>query len=332
MKLLPKLILISAGCWATSAHAQVGCHFVAGGYVCPQQSGSAIIVPTSAIPLCNGVACYKMVSNPKIPINLPAAATPNWGVTVAQAQSFMPSTVYLNFLNNPNIDLAVTSLGDVELARLSTELARNDVSGYTYSIMMYAAEKLSAANLHRLQAAFGPTVFATALAYMPAATRAAYNASAAYAPIPLGVYWNSLNPSLAASAPSPGDAYLYDLLLDEKTASAGETTTVAVTHVSRYVNARIKVAPLVVIGLVIAGISLALQIYDSPSMQALGNAIADDYFARQMTWVNGAPVVIQIPNLGNIVAPPIDVPLPTMPPIEGDGDSNGACGLLLDMC
>jgi len=102
---------------------------------------------------------------------------PQLGVTTAQAQSLMPGTVYLNFMNNPSIDAAVTSMGDVEIARLSTELARNDTMGYTYSIMVYAGEKLSAANLHRLQAAVGPTVFAPALASMPAATLASYNAT-----------------------------------------------------------------------------------------------------------------------------------------------------------
>jgi hypothetical protein len=241
MKLIPKLMLIAASCWAMCAQAQTGCHFVSGGYVCPPSNQpSPLIIPDTAIPRCGAVACFTLRSNPQVPVSLPALATPNWGVTTAQAQSLMPGTVYLNFMNNPSIDAAVTSMGDVEIARLSTELARNDTMGYTYSIMVYAGEKLSAANLHRLQAAVGPTVFAPALASMPAATLASYNATAMYAPIPLGVYWTALNPSLATGAPGAGDAYLYDLLLNEKTASAGETTTVALSHVSRYVNARIK--------------------------------------------------------------------------------------------
>jgi len=45
-----------------------------------------------------------------------------------------------------------------------------------------------------------------------------------------------------------------------------------------------------------------------------------------MTLANAGPVIISIPNLGNITPTPIDLPLPEMPAVEGDELSNGACG------
>jgi hypothetical protein len=330
MKLLSKLILISVCSLAASAQAvvcQVAGRGVSPDLNCGPSGANGYIIPPADIPMCGATACFSLTVLPNVVISLPAKATPAWGVTPAQVQQLLPYNLLLNFEDNPNLDAAITSMGDVELARLSTELARNDVSGYTYSIMAYAGERLSAANLHRLQAAVGPAVFATALAYMPAATLSAYNASAMYAPIPLGVYWGALNPSQAATVPNDGDLYLYDILLDDKTASAGETSSLALANVSQYVNARVKNA--VIIGLIIAGAAFALQVYDSPSMQALGNRMADWMFIQNAIMMNGTgqlvnQVVIKIPNLGNITPPDIDVPLPEMPPIEGDAPQNSA--------
>jgi hypothetical protein len=215
---------------------------------------------------------------------------------------------------------------------LSTELAAHDVSNYTYSILAYAAEKLSAANLHRLEAVFGHPLFDTAFSFMPAATASQYNAMAPYPAIPLSANWATLNPSLAASAPHDGDLYLYDLLLNEKTASAGETTTVALAHVSRYANARIK--NLAVVAIVLTLAFGALQIYDSPSMQALGTKIGDWLWLSTLNAPNNpnsgfgfTRVIVSIPNLGNITPPAIDTgPVPDMPAIEGDDTENDATG------
>jgi hypothetical protein len=330
MKLLPILILIFVCCWGVNVHAsglpipcQVAGPIRAGAspMVKGPCGGPAKIIPAADIPACGASPCYGLTVNPSTVISLPATATPTWGVTMAQVQQLFPSNILLNFEQNPNLNAAITATGDVELARLSTELARNDVSGYTQSIMMYAGQKLSAANLRRLQAVFSPTVFATAVAYMPAATLAQHNAIPVYAPIPLGVYWDSLNPSLLAGAPGNGDLYLHDLLLVDKTAGAGETTTLALAHVSRYVNARVKNA--VVVGIIIAVGLGALQIYDSPTMQALGQQFLQSWWIEfTIPAANRTPVIIQIPDLGNIIPPDIDAPLPTMPPIEGDDNEN----------
>jgi hypothetical protein len=341
MKLLPQLILIGAGVallgfLPKAAHA-VSCQVAPkGGFggVTPELNcgpppgaGSQFIIPAADIPMCGSTPCYSLTVLPSTAISLPATATPAWGTTVAQVQQLMPYNIMLNFEENPNIDAAITATGDVELARLSTELARNDTSDYTLSIMAYAGEKLSAANL-RLQAAFGPTWLATAISWMPAATLSQYNALPVYAPIPLSGYWAALNPSQAATFPNDGALYLYDLLLDEKTASAGETTTVAGAAVSRYVSVRIKNAVVViaVVALVVGVASFALQLYDSPSMNNLANSIAANYFAAQMVWTNGARVIIQMPpGFADIPPQPIDPgPVPAMPAVEGDTVQNGA--------
>jgi hypothetical protein len=340
MQMLPRLILISAGVvllgfLPRAAHAvecQVQTKGGLGGGVtpalnCGPSGANGYIIPAADIPMCGATPCYSLAVLPNVVISLPAKATPAWGNTPAQVQQLLPYNILLNFEDNPNIDAAVASMGDLELARLSTELASNDVSDYTYSIMAFAGEKLSAANLRRLQAAVGPTVFATAIAYMSATTLAQYNATAVYAPIVLGVYWNSLNPTLAASVPSIGAAWEYDLLLNDMTASAGETDTLGAAHVSQYANARIKgtIQTLIKIGLGI------LTVLDSPTMQALGSEL-DQWMWVQNIMTNNTPqggfayaaVIIQIPNLGNITPPAINVPLPEMPAIEGDVPQNGA--------
>lgn len=68
----------------------------------------------------------------------------------------------------------------------------------------------------------------------------------------------------------------------------------------------------------------ALTIYDSPTMQALGRQFLDSWwFEFNVPAANRQPVVIQFPNLGEIVPPAIDVPLPELPPTEGDAPQNG---------
>lgn len=348
MKLLPQLILISAGVallgfLPTAAHA-VSCQAAPkGGFggvtpdlTCGPSGANGYIFPPADIPMCGATPCYALTVLPNAVISLPAKATPAWGTTIAQVQQLLPYNMLLDFEENVNIDAAVTSMGDTELARFSTELASNDVSDYTYSIMAYAGERLSAANLRRLQAAVGPTVFATAIAYMSPSTLAAYNTAAVYAPIPLGVYWNSLNPTLAAQMPNGGDLYVYDVLLDEKLSSAGETSTVALANVSRYINLRVK--NIAVVALIVAIGFGILQVWDSPHANALANDIADWYFIQNAIAANGTGrmagpiplnnlVFVNIPNLGVITPPTIDPgPVPPMPAVEGDAAQNGASG------
>jgi hypothetical protein len=138
------------------------------------------------------VPCYSLKYLNSAPVSLPAKSTPRWGQTKAQVGQFFAYNILLNFETNANLDSMVTGMDNFMIARLSTELAANDVSGYTYSIMMYAGEKLSAANLHRVQAAFGPTEFAIAFKYAPAAIQAQYNATAMVEPLPLSEYWQIL--------------------------------------------------------------------------------------------------------------------------------------------
>jgi hypothetical protein len=315
LKCLSKSVLIGVCCWATSASAL--CRLAPCGSPAPPT-----IIPASAIPLCGTHPCYNLTVQPSVPVSLPAKATPGWGSTPAQVQSLFAQNIYLNFQNNGSLDAAFTSMGDVEIARFSTELARNDASGYTYGIMEWAAARLSAANLHRLQAALDPSVFAIALAYMPAATLTQYNATAMYPTIPLSTYWNTLNPSAAAALPSSGDLWVYDLLLDEKTSSAGEATTVAIANVSRYANARVK--NIVIDVIVVLGFALAL--YDSPTIQTWAQELGDWNFAQQMRWINGGPVqIMPFPNIGDIIPPTIDIPVPDLPPLDGEIPANGMC-------
>jgi hypothetical protein len=266
--------------------------------------------------------CFYLVNKPSVPIALPAGAAPAWGTTEAQVQALFPYNMLVNFSENPNLDAMVSGMDDVMIARLSTELAANDVSDYTYSIMAYAGERLSAANLHRLAAAFGPQVFATALAYMPAGTLAAYNAAPSPAPSLLSEYWAQLNPAAAPSAPSIGARYLYDLFLNAYTAGAGGPPAQALAAASRYVNAQIKMSFAEAVGFIAAVVGL----YESATR---GGAVADawnaasDCFAwyKDNQFPSQAAMVIQIPQfVPDPITPP---PLPDFPAIED--------GLLVDL-
>jgi hypothetical protein len=268
------------------------------------------------------VPCFYLVQKPGVPISLPAAAVPDWGTTPAQILALYPYNQLLNFARNQNLDAMVTSMDNSMIAHLSTLLAAHDVSNYTYSIMAYAGERLSAANLHRLEAAFGPALFATALAYSPASTRAAYNATPMIAPLLLSAYWAQSNPA----APPIGDAWAYALLLNEVTASAGESSMSAFAAVARYVQEKINNVALV-------GISLGaafLAVYNNPQMQIYLNQlaawwVAEGQAALAASWSTGgfspertsAGMIITInPSLA---PPPIDPgAVPQLPPIEGD--------------
>jgi hypothetical protein len=263
--------------------------------------------------------CFYLHNKPGAPISLPAAAAPAWGTSPAQVQALFPYNMLLNFAENPNLDAMVSGMDNLMIARLSTELAAHDVAGYSYSVMAYAGERLSAANLHRIAAAFGPGLFSTAVAYMPAATLAAYNASAATPPLFLSAYWSALNPAAAAASPATGDLWLYDLLLDEYTAGAGGSTTAALGAVSRYVNAKINNVILVAISLG----SAFLGLYNSPQMQLVLDNLAT-FIVANGRYINNLPAYP--PSSGMIITinpalqpPPVDPgPVPELPPIEGD--------------
>jgi hypothetical protein len=262
-------------------------------------------------------------SRPGVLISLPASATPQLGQTEAEALSLFPYNTYLQAATNPNFDAMFSGMDPVMMARLSTLLAATDVSNYTYSIMAYAGMRLSAVNLRRLQSAFGPAVFATAIAYMPAATLSAYNATPAIPPLGLSEYWNQLNPALAASEPVIGDAWAYALFLDAFIAGSGGSKTAALATANRYANARIHNAMLVALSLA----ATFLAVYNSPQAQQYLNQLAA-WFVWQdrqtwptVPWYN--PQLAYLPSQGAIIyfpasPPPMPDPgpMPELPPIE----------------
>jgi hypothetical protein len=121
MKLLPQLILISAGVallgfLPTAAHA-VSCQAAPkGGFggvtpdlTCGPSGANGYIFPPADIPMCGATPCYALTVLPNAVISLPAKATPAWGTTIAQVQQLLPYNLLLDFEENVNIDAAVTS-------------------------------------------------------------------------------------------------------------------------------------------------------------------------------------------------------------------------------
>jgi hypothetical protein len=279
-------------------------------------SGAAAAFP---IPMCEFaggyVPCIDLTLKIKSTtiVTLPAKATPNWGRTEAQVQSLFAYNILLHFETNPNLNAMFTGMDQFMLARLSTELAKHDASDYTYSIMAYAGEKLSGANLRRLAAAFGPYDTSIALAYASAATRTAYNASPVVAALPLSQYWWSLGKG--AGITDSGDMYLYDLMLDSYTVGAGGPFNPAMQDASRYANRVIKQS----MATIITYVGFAIAVYDSPGLAQLKTSTWD-WIATTQSWnnSNGKLQVITWPGPGPgiVIPPPPDPPVPELPPIE----------------
>jgi hypothetical protein len=292
--------------------------------VTPQIASGCFVVPWNPA-TCPQLAPYHYTLTSTGVISLPAKAAPNWGTTVANIPTLFAYNILLNFERNPNLDAMVSGMDQFMLARLSTELYAHDASHYTPSILAYAAEKISGLNLRRLEASFGPALMASAMAYAPAATLAAYNSYSPWVNPLSETWWQS--GAGAGVTDSPGQLYMYDLFLDSYTAGAGGPPNPAIKDAQRYITARVKnlVAIVAVVAAITTTVAAIFAIMDSPSAQALGNEISDynDTILR-LAYGTGSGSVIQ-PIIVNFpipvtTPPPPNPTLPTLPPIEGPPD------------
>jgi hypothetical protein len=286
-------------------------------------NGEAFACCGPVVPTCSykgvAVACSSLTfpyqSTSSVP--LPAKTSPAWGTSVAQIPLLFAGVIYSNFqkATAANLNAMVTGMDDYMLARLSTELKAHDTSGLTPYILATAAEKVSAANLHRLAASFGPAPIAAALNFAPAAVKMAYGSTTlAPTPQPLSAYWWSLGKG--AGVVDSSDMYLYDLVLDSYTAGAGGPTTSAVQDATRYFNRKIKVGAVDVI--VVAAALLAF--YESPTVNRLATATWD-WLNTTQSWDNhnGGLQVVTYPGGVDLIPVPVPDPdLPVLPPIEPD--------------
>jgi hypothetical protein len=199
---------------------QTGCHFVSGGWVCPP--------PTS--PQTKGPVA---ISAP-VPTNTSA-----WGATPATIQANFAHNIYLNVSANPSLDASIKSMDNLMLARLSTELAANDPSGYTPSILAVAAAQVSAATLVRMRSAFGPSVDTAVAANAPGAVKSAYFATPQAAALTISQNSYSLG---QARMPEGGAMYGFDVLLLAATQAGNTSNATALATTLRYLHNSVPAA------------------------------------------------------------------------------------------
>jgi hypothetical protein len=311
MKLLKLLLLsgaLSSAAVALPPGSQPGC----------------LVVPWNPN-LCPYAGSYGLLREGQTRVSLGAKAAPNWGTSLATIPTAFGPAIEANFKNNPNLNAMVTGMDNMMLARLSTELHLHAAS-LTPTILAYAAQKLNGANLRRLEAVFGADAMAYPIGeFAPEATLTAYGALPVPAPFPLSEAWWQAGKG-AGVTDSPGDLYLWDLVLDSYTAGAGGAINPAIADTSRYMGMRIKESPIIVL---LAVAALAVQISDSPAMQRMFTNIGDWFYLSQIIPAQqnlsyAPPLVIYWPPA--ITTTP-DPTLPDFPSIDTDGnDYSVTCG------
>jgi hypothetical protein len=328
MKLLSKILLISALTLSASAQAAVNCQVTGRAGLSPD----ATCGPNPTLAELKFQGTFNMTEGP-----IPASAL-NWGTTKTAIQSQFAANIYANFQANPALNAMFTQMQGMMLARLSTELAANDSAGYTPGILGLAAAQLSAANLSYLRSAFGPTlVNAAAATYAPAAVYSAYLATPAAPAVQYSQYYYALgNARLVELDPADG-MFGYDVLLLSYTTKGFGTLASALPLTVRYAQTHIPgntgTDGVVLCVSVTECIGLALLIYQGGKLVAGAvsgwlTTLNDDAasFASYWNYIQFGPYMLGIgasfppPSPPPIPAPPVSgtPPYTTVPPLETD--------------
>jgi hypothetical protein len=176
---------------------------------------------------------------------LPGEVPPNYGSSAAEVAALFEPTLLANIVNNPDLDSMVSGMDDAMLGRLSTELAANAHPGpygdfTVYVIANVFENRLSAANLHRAAAAFGPEYF-MGVQYgwlYPARpdVTAAYNALGIPTPNPIGEWAASVGTPISTSG---YNMTLYDIFLEYCTAGPVCNPALAAQQMARYGHVKV---------------------------------------------------------------------------------------------
>jgi hypothetical protein len=296
----------------------------------PGSQPGCLVVPWNPT-LCPYAGSYALVRQGQTRVSLAGKAAPNWGTSIATIPIAFGPAILANFRTNANLNAMVSGMDNMMLARLSTELHLH-ASSLTPTILAYAAQKLTGANLRRLEAVFGADAMAYPIGeFAPAATLKAYGALPVPAPFPLSEAWWQAGKG-AGVTDSPGDLYLWDLFLASYTAGAGGSINPAINDASRYMNMRIKENVVII---VLAVIALTFQLADSPSFHQMATSVGDWFYLSQLipaqqNLSSAPPLVIYWPPA--ITTTP-DPALPDFPSIDTDGnDYSVTCGGGEDIC
>ena len=157
---------------------------------------------------------------------IPAYTAAGWGNTHAAVATNFGAVQLSNFQSNPSIDSQMTNIDPGTMAQLSVEmwrLAPSDVAG----VYVAAAQRLSAANLAKMRAAFGPTMDAYIADDTPAAVLAQYTAITPYPALPYSYYSGT-------PFPASSDMTYTDLYLDAYTSAQNLNQQVAIQQAIQY--------------------------------------------------------------------------------------------------
>jgi hypothetical protein len=174
-------------------------------------------IPCTAATFSEGIR-YGTPSTMTLPA-VPAYTAAGWGNTHAAVATNFGAVQLSNFQTNPSIDSQMTNIDPGTMAQLSVEiwrLAPSDVAG----IYVAAAQRLSAANLAKMRAAFGPTMDAYIADNTPAAVLAQYSAITPYPALPYSQYSGT-------PFPPASDMTYTDLYLNAYTSEQNQTQQVA---------------------------------------------------------------------------------------------------------
>lgn len=164
-------------------------------------------------------------------------AMPSLGTTKATIHSQFPVVTLYNFTYSPTINITVANMADVYLARLSRQYYI-ETKGNVAPLLAVAAKRLTAANLLRLQSAFGAAATTAAVnAYAPAAVKAAYGAGGTRAAVARSQAMY-IQKGISGVTPSPNlDMTLYEIFLDYVT--SGSSGAAALASTATYAGAQL---------------------------------------------------------------------------------------------
>jgi hypothetical protein len=274
-------------------------------------------VPCAAATYAAGIRYGTQATNTQ-PV-VPAYTAAGWGNSHAAVATNFGAVQLANFQSSAAIDSQMANIDPLTMAQLSVEmwrLAPSDVPG----VYVAAAQRLSAANLAKMRAAFGPTMDAYIADYTPAAVLAQYGAITPYPVLPYSYYSGT-------PFPPASDMTYTDLYLDAYTSAQSQTQQVAVQMAIQYGQIRfgdkgilntLGRALLGPEGAAVAWIIGIAQSADPNWASQLAQAGAAVWGACQAAQGCGYPSYLPPPSIS--ISPPMLMPTPTPAVVPPDPD------------
>lgn len=262
-------------------------------------------------------------------IHTNAFAPPNWGTSAAEVHTNFAQALYDDFARNTAIKSQFEATQAVTIALLSQYMAANDPIGAdTWDMLYEAARSLTAADLVRLEASFGPNVDSAVEAGAPPAVAQAYFAAGTPSPTPGGWWWSTIPGNVFT--PLPSDQYIYLIYLAQYFSDNDANPLRSMRRATLFVQARMKLGVIDVIS--IAGsIAGFVSLFDPNAIADLNNFVQSykGGWANLISTSPGAPMILPgyptlMPSV-NPLPPDFNPDSPTLPAIDDSPDAYGFC-------